>query len=70
MTSLCSLHILVAGNLLTDGGAARGNPYMQDEENCMTCLEISHMAPRPNHWSSLMAIDVIIIEVYLILLCH
>lgn len=41
-----------------------------DQGNGLTRLEISHMALRPNHCSSLMAADVIIRQVYLILLCH
>lgn len=71
MTSIGNLHILLTGNLLTGWAAAEASRlHMQDEGNCLTRLEISHMALRPNHCSSLMAADVIIREVYLILLCH
>lgn len=70
MTSKGNLHILLTGNLLTGWAAAEAKLHMQDEGNCLTRLEISHMALRPNHCSSLMAVDVIIREVYLILLRH
>lgn len=69
MTSLCSLY-MHAGNLLTGRSAAEPSMSFEMEKSLMTHLEISQMAPRPNHWSCLMAIDVIIVDDYLILLCH
>ena len=69
MTSLCSLYTH-AGNLLTGGSAAEPSASCETEKSLMTRLEISQMAPRPNHWSCLMAIDVIIVDDYLISLCH
>lgn len=48
MTSLCSLY-MHAGSLLTDGSAAEPSLSCEMEKSLMTRLEISQMAPRPNH---------------------
>lgn len=69
MTSLCSLD-MHTGNVSIDGSAADTGLSCEMQTSLMTRLEISQMAPRPNHWSCLMAIDVIIVDDYLILLCH
>lgn len=69
MASPCNLY-MHAGNLLTGGSAAEPSVSCEMERSLMTRLEISQMAPRPNHWSCLMAIDVIIVDDYLISLCR
>lgn len=69
MTSLCNLYIACRKSVDRQE-CGRAKSFMLDGEKSMTRLEISQMAPRPNHWSPLMAIDVIIVDVYLILLCH
>lgn len=63
MTLLCSLY-MHGGNLLTDGRATEPGLSCEMEKSLMTRLEISQMGSRLNHWSCLMAIDVIIVDDY------
>lgn len=62
--------VYVCRKSVKDGHSAEPGSSCEMEKNLKTRLEISQMAPRPNYWSCLMAIDVIIADDYLILLYH
>lgn len=56
MTLLCSLYM--------HGRTTEPGLSCEMEKSLMTRLEISQMGSRLNHWSCLMAIDVIIVDDY------